>query len=310
MSGEFSIVIPVKNRESLILRALDSVKAQTYRPLKIIVVDNASTDSTIQSVNIWASVNCTVGLSVEVLEESASGACAARNRGLQRVNSSWMLFFDSDDTMEPELVERVVATVKGNPDVEMIYWKCLVRNIDGEESFKKYRTSRHWHSHIYNSQFCTQCYAAKTELFKSVGGWNPDMSVWNDWELGIRLLLSNPKRIGIPEVLTIIYAQRESITGVDHHSKAGEWEKAIDEAERVVAEADIDEELKSKLLDMINYRRVNLAALYRREKHPEYALTLETEAKRHNHGRLKWLWLKILEKYTEMGGRGAYIFWR
>ena len=64
MSGEFSIVIPVKNRESLILRALDSVKAQTYRPLKIIVVDNASTDSTIQSVNIWASVNCTVGLSV------------------------------------------------------------------------------------------------------------------------------------------------------------------------------------------------------------------------------------------------------
>ncbi len=310
MSSEFSVVIPVKNRCHLILRALDSVKAQTYRPLRVIVVDNGSTDSTVQTVKDWAAANCETDLNLELLEEPKPGACAARNRGLEVVQSEWMLFFDSDDVMAPNLVETVVATSESHPDAEMIYWKCLVKGVNGSESYKKYRTSRHWHSHIYNAQFCTQCYAAKTELFRRVGGWNPEMSVWNDWELGIRLLLVDPKRVGVPEVLTIIYPQKESITGENHYSKAGEWERAIDEAERVVENADIDTELKRKLLDMINYRRVNLSALYRREKHPECAGPLEAKAKSRNKGGVKWIWLKILEKYTELGGRGAYLFWR
>ena len=48
-----SIVIPVKNREKLILRALDSVYNQSYRPIRLIVVDNDSTDGTLATVEKW-----------------------------------------------------------------------------------------------------------------------------------------------------------------------------------------------------------------------------------------------------------------
>lgn len=305
----FSVVIPVRNRPQLVIRTLESVKAQTYRPIHIIVVDNNSTDNTPKAVETWAKRNCGNELSLQIFSEPKPGAAAARNRGLKSVKSEWMLFFDSDDEMKPQLVERIMSAVSSNPSAEMIYWKCRLANPSFNSPSKKFNTNRHWHSHIYNAQFCTLSYAVRTTLFQKTNGWNESLLAWDDWELGIRILLADPERIGIPEVLTVIHPQNESITGTNHYSKAGSWEEAIDTSENTIRQSDLDSGIKAKLLDMINYRRVNLAALYKREKHPELAHPLLEKAKSKNKGTLKWLWLKILYFYTAIGGRGAYLLW-
>ena len=78
-----TIVVPVRNRQDVVGRTLRSIAAQTLRPLKVILVDNASTDSTLQILRKWADSAADSAIDVKILSETTPGASAARNRGLQ-----------------------------------------------------------------------------------------------------------------------------------------------------------------------------------------------------------------------------------
>lgn len=306
--GEITIVIPVWNREGLIGRCLDSVKAQTWRPLKVFVVDNGSTDGTKNAVEDWAEKNAEQELSVTLLDEPSPGAACARNRGLRDVDTEYVLFFDSDDVMHPELIEKAVRGFQYDTKVDVVHWRSRLIHSDGKVEKRKFNVSDHWRYHIYHAMFSTQCFAVRTDYFRQIGTWHETLPVWNDWEVGIRLLLGNPGMIAVDKVLADIYPQKESITGENFHSKAGEWERAIDLAEQDVAESGMSD--AGWLIDMINYRRAILAAHYKREKRPDLATPLLEKALNYKNltKRKRWL-LKMLYKYTALGGRGAYMLW-
>ena len=99
-----TIVVPVKNRATLVLRTLGSIKAQTWRPLKVIVVDNASTDGTPESVENWIEKHGAPDFEVTLDREPEPGAARARNRGLEAVDTRLMMIFDSDDMLSPAQV--------------------------------------------------------------------------------------------------------------------------------------------------------------------------------------------------------------
>lgn len=303
-----SVVIPVRNREHLIERCLDSVKAQTWCPIRLIVVDNGSTDNTRRVVEDWISRNEENGFQVSLVGESKPGAAIARNRGLKEVDTDFMLFFDSDDMMRHDLIENVMLEFSRCANIDLVYWKSIVKGNNADR-LKKFTLTDQWKCHIYHALLCTQCFAVRTSFFKEAGCWDISLPCWNDWELGIRLLLGNPKMVGIDKVLAEIYPQKESITGENFYSKAGDWERAIDMAERNVEQSgryDAD-----WLIDMINYRRAILAAHYKREKRPDLAKPLLRKALSHRTLSLprKWL-LKLLYHYTALGGRGAYLLWK
>lgn len=306
--GVITVVIPVRDRERLIVRCLDSVKAQTWRPLKVIVVDNGSTDGTKNAVEDWAEKNAEPELSVTLLDEPSPGAACARNRGLRDVDTEYVLFFDSDDVMNTELIERAVRGFQYDTKVDVVHWRSRLIHSDGKVEKRKFNVSDHWRYHIYHAMFCTIAYSARTSFMRQIGGWNDNLGGWDDWELGIRLLLGNPAMIAIDKVLVDIYPQKESITGENFHSKAGEWERAIDLAEQDVAESGRSD--AGWLIDMINYRRAILAAHYKREKRQDLAEPLLDKALSHPNlsKRKRWL-LKLLYHYTALGGRGAYLFW-
>ncbi|MDE6693286.1 MAG: glycosyltransferase family 2 protein, partial [Muribaculaceae bacterium] len=90
-----SVIIPVYNRENVVVRTLDSVKAQSYRPIKLILVDNDSADGSLFTLLHWASMNKSDDFVIEVASESTRGAAAARNAGLRLANTPWGMFFDS-----------------------------------------------------------------------------------------------------------------------------------------------------------------------------------------------------------------------
>lgn len=99
MAPLITVVIPAFNRSEKILRALKSVQNQTYENWEAIVVDDASKDNTVKSVQ---------GLSFQdrriscVLHSSNKGAQAARNTGIRKALGEWVAFLDSDDEFLPE----------------------------------------------------------------------------------------------------------------------------------------------------------------------------------------------------------------
>lgn len=103
-----SVVIPAYNREKTIEYCLDSVVNQTYPPVEVIVVDDCSSDNTINVVNNYPDkrVRC-------VKLENNSGAQAARNRGIKEAKGNWIAFQDSDDSWASDKLEKQVDALKG-----------------------------------------------------------------------------------------------------------------------------------------------------------------------------------------------------
>ena len=78
-----SVIIPVLNRATLVGKTLESVVKQTYRPLEVIVVDNGSTDNTLETIEKWASsLKDDPSFKIIVSQEPHRGASHARNMDL------------------------------------------------------------------------------------------------------------------------------------------------------------------------------------------------------------------------------------
>jgi len=109
-----TVVIPTFNSATTIKRALASVSAQTVLPSHIIVVDNASTDSTAQIVEKMAvDSRCEMEL---VRQSRNTGPGAARNAGWDLVRTQLVAFLDSDDSWHPTKLERQLDVAKQHPD--------------------------------------------------------------------------------------------------------------------------------------------------------------------------------------------------
>ena len=102
MKNSVGVVIPVFNRQNLVIRALESVLHQTVKPAELIVVDNNSTDSSYETVKSWMEKNQDCGIRFKLLKEERRGACNARQKGLENTDSEYIIFFDSDDEMLPD----------------------------------------------------------------------------------------------------------------------------------------------------------------------------------------------------------------
>ncbi len=283
-----TVVIPVKNRAELVQRTLRSVDEQTHRPAAVILVDNGSTDDTLRVLHQWAEAKSWV----KVISETAPGAAAARNAGLKLVTTPYVLFFDSDDEMPRCHIEQIE---KGLIDADMPRigaFDMELVNIDGKVNPKNFRKGEPMRMQIFHSILSTQRCVLSTDFARSVGGWNNDMLVWDDWEFGLRLLKAEPKvtYISLSEPVRV-YAQAESITGTDFSTKHGRWEQALDAADEILAE--------TSYRRLIDYRRAILAGMYRREGNPEYAK-----------GLARGLRMKLIERYVAAGGRGVELFAR
>ena len=109
-----TVVIPTFNSARTIKRALDSVSAQTVLPSHVIVVDNASTDST---VDIVENLSVNSRFKVELVRQPRNtGPGAARNAGWDLVRTQFVAFLDSDDSWHPTKLERQLDIAKRHPD--------------------------------------------------------------------------------------------------------------------------------------------------------------------------------------------------
>lgn len=100
-----SVIIPTYNRVKLLPRALESVLAQSYQDIELLVIDDGSTDETEQLIkNNYPQV--------KYLYQQNRGVSAARNLGISRAQGEWLAFLDSDDQWLPEKLEKQYAALE------------------------------------------------------------------------------------------------------------------------------------------------------------------------------------------------------
>lgn len=105
---KFSIIIPVYNVEEYIKECLDSVMEQTYKDFEVIVVNDGTKDKSMDIVKKYK---------VKALNQENQGLSAARNNGAKHAKGEYILFLDSDDTIEKDLLKNLAEAIKDKPDV-------------------------------------------------------------------------------------------------------------------------------------------------------------------------------------------------
>ncbi len=269
-----SIIIPVYNRAHIVERTLDTVLAQEYRPLQVVLVDNDSTDGSLAVLEQWADEHRSPGLDVIVMSEHHHTAGAARNRGASVATGEWLVFFDSDDEMHPQLVSDYVDVVEqAGGEVDIVSTGATLRYSDGSTRRLPFHDKDVMAVQLLNSQLATQRYMVRASYFHQCDEWNINLPVWNDWELGMRLMLAEPRVAFLKrQRVTVNHSGEASITGNSFAAKAGQWEHVIDVVEVELMTSGRPDVVRLRRL--LEFKRIILAAQYQREARPDLSIPL------------------------------------
>ena len=276
-----SIVIPVYNREGIVRRTLACVAAQTHRPLQVVLVDNDSTDHSLAVLQQFKADHEAPGFEVVVAQETERHtAAAARQRGFELAKGDYVMFFDSDDLMTPDLAAAYAQVVEQRPDADIVLARSVLQHTDGTQQSLPFASSDFTANQILHSLMSSQRYIVRRTFFAASEGWNVDVRQWDDWELGLRLLLDKPCVATLPGAsrVTLVASGEESITGNDFASRAGRWEHAIDLNLANVTQAQLPAREARRYTRLLEYVRMVLAAQYQHEGRDDLAKPLRQQA--------------------------------
>lgn len=198
-----TVIIPVFNSENTILNTLGMVINQSIPPDEIIVVDNASTDSTIEKCKIYTD-------KIKVIKNSKNlGPAISRNIGLKNASSEYIQFMDSDDIpTKTYLEERIKTAIKNDSDI--VYGKWINAEIKNNKLFTDnfiYQSTKTKYPLI---SFCLgwilfipNC-LIKKELLLKVGGYPEQHFVSHDILLLCNLLINTQKIHYTPKSTLIV----------------------------------------------------------------------------------------------------------
>lgn len=119
VAGLVSIVIPCYNAEKYIEEALNSIAAQTYRNVEIIIVNDGSTDQVVNIINKWKSENSKFKLTIIDLPYNV-GYAGANTIGLFLARGEFIAIHDADDISQPTRIKKQVQFLKKNKDIDMV----------------------------------------------------------------------------------------------------------------------------------------------------------------------------------------------
>jgi glycosyltransferase involved in cell wall biosynthesis len=120
-----SVIIPTYNRSKLLQIAVESVLAQTYPHIEVIVVDDGSTDDTAAVVAQYAG-------RATYLKQVNQGVAAARNTGVRVASGEYLTFLDDDDLILPTKIERQVQVLASRPEVGWVHCRYYYADKDGK----------------------------------------------------------------------------------------------------------------------------------------------------------------------------------
>jgi glycosyltransferase involved in cell wall biosynthesis len=185
-----SCVIPVFNRASTLRRAVESVLAQDYRPLELIVVDDGSTDGTPELLDRMEDEADGLGVPLIRVRQENRGVSAARNTGIRLARGRWIALLDSDDAWKPEKLTRQMALHAERPDRTVSQTREIwIRNgvrVNPPGRFEKHEGDLFVHC-VDHCAISPSSVLIRRDLFDAVGLFDEAYPACEDYEFWLRL---------------------------------------------------------------------------------------------------------------------------
>lgn len=196
-----SIVIPAYNAQSTVIETLESVVKQTYDNIETIIVDDGSSDNTVEIVKQFIADKP----SMYVYTKDNNGVAATRNYGFQCAKGKYLLFLDADDLIDPCFVKRCMEIFNAQPDVDIVTTQIRhferVNNVYAHAPFSL--------ENILKGNCFVITSLIKSEAFKDIGMFDVNMKFHEDWEMWIRMTAKYNNVVRIDEPL-FWYRKRHS----------------------------------------------------------------------------------------------------
>nr|WP_246841319.1 glycosyltransferase family A protein [Chroococcidiopsis sp. TS-821] len=182
---KISVIVPVYNGEKTILQTIKSVQQQTFFNFELIVINDGSTDSTLEQL---ASIR---EPRMKVLSYENRGLPEARNRGIANATGDFITFIDADDLWTPDKLELQLAVLQQHPEADAVYSWTLYLNEEG--------TAFHQGEQLYFQgnvlpQLLLSNFIAsgsnimiRKQAIASIGYFDPALRSCEDWDYWLRL---------------------------------------------------------------------------------------------------------------------------
>ncbi len=188
MSSDFSvltsIIIPCFNRAQFIQEAIDSSIAQGAGT-EVIVVDDGSTDGSWEIISRFKDI---VAIRIE-----NSGPSAARNAGVAAARAKYIKFLDSDDRLPAEAINQLVRFASGLRTKQIAFGDAVLIEEQSQPTtgltygLADLAEGPIARSHLFSSVLSAELPLFPTEVLRSIGGFDPDLKLSEDYELAARL---------------------------------------------------------------------------------------------------------------------------
>lgn len=203
---KFSIIIPLYNKEKYIENTLKSVLKQTFQDFEIIIINDGSTDLSIELVNQIQDDR------IKLVHQENQGVSVARNNGIKLAEAEYICFLDADDFWKLNYLENLFDTIKKFPDAKM-YCSRYVTQINSNKFIKNTFLNikddyegyieDFFYSSLINRVALTSGVCITKDIFYEIGGFDKKISSGQDLDYWIRIALSY--KIVITSKITLVY---------------------------------------------------------------------------------------------------------
>jgi glycosyltransferase involved in cell wall biosynthesis len=235
---QVSVIVPVYNGNRTLHRCLSAITASDYPDYELIVVDDCSTDDTVQIAKEYSA-------RILSLEGGPYGPAYARNRGVEIASGDVVFFVDADVVVPPSTVTKVAKTFMDEPGISAMFGSYDDAPQAGAFS-SQFKNLFHHFVHQQGSEqavtFWSGCGAVRRDVFLEFGGFDSDRyprpSI-EDIELGYRLTAAG-HRIKMNKSIQVKHLKNWTIRGM---LKADIFDRAIPWTQLILRERDLPNEL-------------------------------------------------------------------
>jgi glycosyltransferase involved in cell wall biosynthesis len=188
MNHKITLLIPIQNAEKTLDRCFESIQNQTYQNFEIVCIDNGSQDESLRITKKWQEF-FGVNRFVIIQNETNLGVTKALNQGLDKITTEFTARIDGDDWWEPTKLEKQIKFLENNPKYGVVgtnyinFKRNLEIKITAPKADDEIRKTI-----IKRNPFAHSCVVFRTELIKSVGNYNSDVYMGQDYDLWLKCM--------------------------------------------------------------------------------------------------------------------------
>jgi glycosyltransferase involved in cell wall biosynthesis len=187
-----SAIVPVWNCERYVAEAIDSVLAQSYRPLELVVVDDGSTDGSAEVIGRYAPA-------VRYHHHAHAGLGAARNAGLGLATGAYVAFLDADDVWLPGKLELQMARMEISPAPDLVFGHVV--QFHSPELDERSRSRIRGDGQVLGGVFAGTM-LARRDVFGRCGLFGTQWRVGEFVDWALRAREAGLRSVVVPEVVT------------------------------------------------------------------------------------------------------------